>query len=416
MKAILIFVTLILTRPGQAIEVHSTTLKKLVEERNYDVAASQWEYDAAKDREGYLVRSFLPSIDVYGAQESFEIGSRLRRNQPIYGAEAKIRVFNGGQDKIEDNIRSLTADQRRFERQKILAFELEKARGVYWEIIYLQEREEILKNSIEVNKRNLAAANRRIRNGVATESDRYEFQMKDVDLRRELANAQMQLQNQARVLRVFIGMNEGDPLELKEKFTHDHDLSVITQHSESDHDFLFKDTELNADIGQLNARSKRRTWWPKVDAYAAFNKYNQRIESASPDIPLNMSDETAVGIRISSSLSGGTEAFHQAAAQDKEAEGQKLKAIRIKNQIDTAITNDSKELVLLHDLVHEAEENISRAEKYVQLTQTAYIRGIKNSPDVLGATEKLFAVQERRVRILRDFQIAKARILSKIGR
>ena len=43
---------------------------------------------------------------------------------------------------------------------------------------------------------------------------------------------------------------------------------------------------------------------------------------------------------------------------------------------------------------HNAEENIKRAERYYRLTQSEYNRGVKNSPDVLGASQRLFAWQD----------------------
>jgi hypothetical protein len=41
---------------------------------------------------------------------------------------------------------------------------------------------------------------------------------------------------------------------------------------------------------------------------------------------------------------------------------------------------------------------------------------VKNSPDVLGAADKLFDMQHKRLEIIRDFQVAKGHVLAKIGR
>ena len=74
------------------------------------------------------------------------------------------------------------------------------------------------------------------------------------------------------------------------------------------------------------------------------------------------------------------------------------------------------ELTFLHSQVHAAEENVKRATRYYALTQNEYSCGVKNSPDVVGASDRLLENQLMELRLLRDFQISRSHVLSKLGR
>ncbi len=398
---------------ASAFEVTSQTLKSLIEGRNPKVSASKSETEAAGEREGLLVRSFLPSLEIYGAQENFTVGTSTQKSQPTYGAEARINLFNGGRDKIEDNVRLLDTRKRQFQTRRVLSEELEKARSQYWQILYLRDKLKLLTTSLEVNKQNLRAAQRRIKSGVATDSDRFEFEMKDVELRRELEETKVELSTKAQLLAILLGASPEAPLSFPEQLIHDHEYEALLKHDFKDHEFLFREQEIQAEQLSLKSTSSARAWWPKVDAFAAYNQFNQREKD-----PVNAGDrtESVFGIRATISLPAGLEQSRESAALAKESSASTTIANYQKQEVEVHLFGEMAELRLLHDQVHEAEENIDRAERYYKLTQSEYGRGVKNSPDVLGASEKLFDMRHKRLEIIRNFQLSKAHVLSKIGK
>lgn len=393
-------------------EINSENIKALLEARNPRVSAAVLGSQAAAKREGAFARSFLPRVDAYAAQERFKKGRGAAKNQPAYGAEISLNLFNGGKDWLNGQSVSLEAQKRRSGGQRALSEELEKARSAYWELRYLQEKSSLLKSAMEVNQKNLDSAMRRIRSGVATKSDQFEFEMKGVELKREQAETAIQIANGERDLALLLGLGDAK-LAFSESLAHDHAYEQVLKHSPEDHSFLFRETEIEAEQADLAARARGRDWWPKLDAYAAFNQYNEREEDFA-----NKADrkESVLGLRLSLSLSAGAESIFESAALAQEAEAARalssFQRDSIKNHLDAEIAG----LRLLHDQVHEAEENIRRASGYYDITQSEYSRGVKNSPDVLGAADKLFDMQHKRLEIIRDFQVAKGHVLAKIGR
>ena len=89
-----------------------------------------------------------------------------------------------------------------------------------------------------------------------------------------------------------------------------------------------------------------------------------------------------------------------------------MRADQIKIEAEAAFNTAQQELLLLHDLIHEGEKNVEKGAQYFSQTQDEYSRGIKNSPDVLSATNKQLEFKKRFAELRRDYAIAKAQIQS----
>lgn len=388
-------------------------LKSLVEKQSERIQAKEFEVQAAESRKGYLTRSFLPQLEVYASQETFKKGVQDQKSQPAYGAEARINVFNGGRDLLESSKRDLKAERVKYERTVVLAEELQKARKLYWTLLYLKELDQVMNEALKTNESNLKSAQRRIQSGVGTEIDRVEFEMNAVDLRREKLRVAQETESTRRELLVVIGHDPETALSLPEALTHEHEWEALVIHKESDHLELTRPMELRAEEISEQAKIDGRSWLPKLDAFAAYNQFNQREEDSAIEEDRK---ETVMGIRLSLSLDSAIQGNAEASSLKNEARAAKLEASYAKREIENHIHSEMSELRLLHSLVHEADDNIARANKYYKLTQSEYSRGVKNSPDVLGASEKVFEASKRHLEILKDFQISKTHILSKIGK
>jgi outer membrane protein len=401
---------------GAPIEISFENLKLLLDGRSSRLQAAEIEREAALERKGSLGRSFLPKIELHAAQESFQSSVQPWKSEPSFGAEINLNLFNGGRDRLENQIRDLHVERKTVQVQQVAADELQMLRKLYWETVYNLDKIDQIEAAIKVNGANMSAAVKRIRSGVATESDRVEFEMNAVDLDRELAEAKLKLANQTREFVILLSFNLSDKLTFPSRLEHSHDFEAALKHEARDHEFLYKDDELKSQEGELAAEKHRRSWWPEVDAFAAYNDYSQRIESAGPDISNDATNETVIGIRMKmgfGEIFGGT---REAAALAKEASADKKRADLKRREAEAHLESELGELRLLHDQIHSAEENVVRAERYYKLTQSEYGRGVKNSPDVLGASEKLFENKLKRLEIIKDFQIAKSHVLAKIGK
>lgn len=413
-KAIILVISLGLsTGFAESLQITSHQLRGLVESRNERVQAKELERMSSQLKEGSLVRSYLPIVEIYGAQETFKLGSQESKIQPTYGAEVKVNLYNGGQDSLQESQNKLTTRRKSYEKAITITEQLLQTYTVYWDILFLQDYLNLIQQAHDMNSNNLKSANRRIRSGVATESDRIEFEMKEVELRQLKAEIDLKHNSQIQKLKLLLGFDEKIELRFSAESAHEHDWVSKIHHSEEDHEYLVKPLQILSEELKLESTTLQRSYWPKLEAYAAYNQYNEREEEFS-----SASDrkETVVGLRMTLHLFDGLKSSRQSHSMLAQAKATKLEAQYKKRELDLHLHTEISELHFLHGQVHEAEENIKRSEKYYRMTQSEYSRGVKNSPDVLGASEKLLHTQVNRLEITRRFQTLKSHLLAKLGK
>lgn len=398
---------------GAQTAISPENLETLLNEKSPRVTAAKLEVEAADSRTGSLSRSFIPSLDMYASQESFKSGTAEQKSQPAYGAEVRLNLYNGGADRLENEVRELEVTKRGFLSKKTVAEELLKARQIYWQMSFLNKKRELLTKTLDLNNSNLQRALKRIRSGVATDSDRFEFEMKDVDLRREIKQTDLELKNLSQEMNLLLNLPAENTFKLTQELGHEHEFIKELKAEEGQNTFWYQGQKIEADQKNISARQFSQGLWPKLEAFASYNQYNEREKEFSDSANRT---ESVVGLRLRLQLADGFTALQDAAAYKKQAVAEQRLAEFEKSSLAVALENETRRLVFLHDQVHEAEENISRAERYYQLTQSEYTRGVKNSPDVLGAAEKLYERRHKYFEILRDFQLSRSQALAVLGK
>lgn len=396
----------------ESVYITSENIKNLIESKNEKVLASVDMVEASKKREGFLLRSFIPSLEIKAARESIRTDEQVKFSQQMLGAEAKLNLYNAGSDQIENQIRSLDVQKREISLQRVISEEVERGRVIYWNVIYAKEKSNLLKKMIALNAENLKKAQLRIKSGIATKSDQFEFEMKDIELKQDLSETLLKLNSEESHLKVLLGLGRNSEIGYPQNLSHDHEFENVLKHSFRQHEFLYKEDAISAEQKALHAKNSKRSWWPKLDAYASYNKYEVPTTfRGQTDLP----NESEVGVRVTMNLFSAFESQANAGSELKEAEALRKSTEYAKREVEMHIDSEMSELKLLHDQVHDVEENIKRAEQYYKLTLSEYNLGVKNSLDVLSASEKLFDMQNKRLEVIKKFQHSKAHVLSKIG-
>ncbi|MBL7543041.1 MAG: TolC family protein [Bdellovibrionaceae bacterium] len=413
LKHFILSLTFPVLASAEVVDIKYESLKNLLEQRQTKLEAHRLEADAMKLRkDGHLGRSFLPSFELYAGQESFKKGLGTQKSQPGYGVEANLNLYNGGKDRLSADIYDLGWQKKNLQYRRISADELLLVRKLYWEILYAKEKIALLEGQTKLNEQNSASALKRIRSGVATESDKMEFEIKAVDLKQDLEMSKLQLKIQTDELKVLLNVNEKSEVKLPDTIGHQHTFEESVKHSHEDHELISKESDVQASINEFTSQKEANLWRPKLDVVAGFHQFNQREE---PEFSTDEERrESFVGLRLSLSIPEGLNSLKESQALAQEATAYRRLADFQRKQAHAHVESEIAELKLLHSQIHDAEENIQRAEKYYQLTLSEYARGVKNSPDMLSASEKIFEVKNRRLQILKDFNLKQAHVLAKI--
>ncbi len=387
-------------------------LPRLVRDQNGNVEGARFGARSQRARTGYLLRSYLPSLKAEVGGETFQSNPLGSKSQPFGAVEARVNVFRGGRDSLEEAIREERVQVSEAESQQTLFGELTRARKAYWIAVYQKEILRILREALELNAKNRTAAEKRIRSGIATETDRIEFEINRVQLEQDLARVELGLANAERDLSAILGMPADTQFE----------TAVMPPHVHFD-DLLALQTDFDAhrDVAQLRAsgavfeqqkRQLYRWWTPSVDVFGGYLLHTQRERD-----PALLSDryEGVGGVKLTLELFDGLQSKVDGSAAQLQADAFDSRASQRRRELEVRLQSAKAELKLNHDLIHAGERNIELGKDYFTRSLGEYSRGLKNSPDVLGATQKYVEYKRRYAELRRDYHLAHSDLLGIVG-
>ena len=396
----LIFSTILFHNKAHSIEVTYENLKTIVEKNSLNIEA--WQSDDKR-----FFRPHLPEVEVFAAQESFKEGNKAQHTQPTFGAEVKYNIFNGRNHFYDTKKREVQINNKRFTYQRT-----KNVRETYWKYIYSIESINLINEMIELNKSNLKSVQQRIKAGVATQTDRYEFELKSIDLKQRLKEITLSSENLKRQIKFLLNLNNTEDFTVTGSLQHDHNYTTELNYKKSDFDFLYNERDLASDLEVLKSRMPKSIYWPRVDLYASYKQHNQ-LEIDMPNSEDRV--EKLAGVKLSINLNEAIEHEREAKATLLEATTLVNRARYQKHEFGLHVEKEILELDLLHSQIHDSDLSIEIANKYFKTTLAEFARGVKGSADVLSVSEKLFETKNKKLEIIRDFQISKSNVLSMIG-
>lgn len=393
-------------------EVRYEDLARWLPEQNGQVAGALREAEAADVETGHLLRSFLPRVGAELGWENFRTGPYDFQSQPTASLGASLNLFRGGRDALEHQLRGEKSELAKVDAQRKLRTELRLVRRDYWDLIYLQESIRLVKDAIEQNAKNLAAAKRRVGAGMGAETDRYEFEIYQTQLEQELARLELQQKSAERKLGVALGVPVEERLQVVEP-PHEHGEGWLPEGLTPEADLSSQGDSLQERIFDLQGAQAGRWWAPELDVYAHYSLYTFR-EREYPSQADRF--ETVFGAKLTFTLFDGLAQGATARADRRRAEAFRLRANQAYVGARVDFENARAQLKLTHDLVHGTERNVEQSQKYLHGTLSEYQRGLKNSPDVLSASQRYLEARRKFSELKREYNWTKADLMSMLGR
>jgi outer membrane protein len=381
--------------------------EKMVEEfakENPGIISVKERLIAAERLKGSLTRSFLPSVTLSYGREKFTTGPYYQVNQSFGGIEAKVNLFNSGKDRLENEKRAGEAEIANIDAsmtQGIVVAEIRKSMAHY---SYLEEILGIIKEAIVINDQNLKNAQKRINVGLATKTDLLDFKQQKIQLGQEIASLSYDQGVVSRLISTLVGKDPNDSLEVLFENTHpehsdDSKLSFTNSNS-----LITKRAGLISKVALLESKQANKWWMPSLDVYS----YALRFTEKERDFPeAGQRNDFTLGFKLTLPLFDGGEGIREAQARSALARAQesqaRSKSLEIKRETQDAINK----LNLAHNLIHGAEENVEIMSEYRQGILNEYSKGVKNSPDVLQASQRWIDAKTRFAEVKKNYQFAK---------
>ncbi len=388
-------------------EIRFEELPKLVRDRNASAQASSRAAEAVVAREGYLRRSFLPRISVKAGQESAKVGAAAREELGYWSAEARINIFSGGRDRLEEGARRAESEAAKTRAGFEFHNELLKARKNYWHLTATLLLIEDLREAIHGNDENIKAARKRLGAGVTTAADAVQFELEKTILVQNLKRLEHEEDVLKNRLSVLLGLSEHKELRVEKRIPHPPEAEFQEREIAAEENLEVRMFRKQADSEKLRARQSNRWFWPKFDLYA---RHGQPSLSDDYTLAVRKETESIAGVNLTLDLG---QAFHDRAESLAQAQQSQSYAARAEHRA-REVRADSHELQhdlrLLHELLHDADADVERARNFLRLTKSEYARGVKNGPDLREAFLKLYEFRRRKIELGLEYQSAKAEL------
>lgn len=397
---------------AETLSIHFENIPQMVKERNQHSQGAELQKQSAEAMRGHFGRSYLPKISANVGSEKYKTGTQDDRSEPYGSISAKMNIFRGGKDKLQSEIIDAQVNAVSADSEKKLREEIKKARANYWMLVSTMEIRKLLEETIEENEKNLNSARSRIRAGAATVTDRIEFEMYKLELNQNLARLKLASKNAERELAILLGLPETTEIEVPLSVGHDHDDSLLGHSQNSNTNPTVSALMFQSNEALLHSSQLGRWWTPEIDVYAGYNLHTFREREYAPQ---DERYESVIGIQLSLDLLDGFSGRAEKKQKELLSLSLQKQSAQSSRELQAKVEAATAELKLTHELIHQSEEALNRSKIYLVRTLDEYRRGVKNSPDVLSASERNFATRRRFSELRRDYQLARCELMEILG-
>lgn len=416
-RFIVIAASVALALPSAWADVEVTTWESLLRQADSShpsLTASRAQAEEAEARRKHSRAAFFPELGVAGGWETYR--STEERFQSGFGfAYGRWNLFKGGRDRYQLLARSAEEELAELRLEITRAEISQKLARHFYQLLYLQESSRLIQQGLELNETLRAMARRKIQAGLTTQADTLEFDLSESRLRADLSLIQEEQAQEEAALHVALGQTPRAETQAREYRG-----------------------ELEPDLKELRVEewleAAKRRRLPIQEAFSATRQAQYRYRSSwagfLPRVDLeamygrlSLDDREVVGVpqgavqlRFTLPLFEGLASVYErkADARALEASEARLDSARLETELE-ARKLASRIRGLQERLLLE-EKNLDRAKNYYELTLSDYRRGVKNSPDLAGAAERLFEARGRRLSLARDLRLGWIDLAALTGR
>jgi outer membrane protein TolC len=355
--------------------------------------------------------AFLPEISLEGGPMSTRLDDEKNSGTAVYG-KAEWNLYRGGRDQAELRKSEIERD---LEKRKLEGLKSQVAREVsklYYEMLYLLESISIKEQALHMNQDQMKLARAKRSSGLTSEADVLEFELRDSTLNSDLKLLQQQRSAKARDLSFLVGANEApETLAVKGHLETESlkiDRTVALQHFKN-HNLEILDAQSQFQISNQDKAIAKSTYLPKLDLEAQYGKI------ANEERVFDNTNNYRFFLKLNIPLFSGFQSYYDFSASQSKAIQKEMALQNTEIKVRSDLEGLFSELSSLEDRIQLEEKNLQRSESYYKMTISEYKRGLKNSPDVVGASERIMDAKIRNLEFRKEFQITKLRIYELAG-
>lgn len=374
-------------------------------EQNSELSFLQKQVEAKEALYSSSKSSFLPTINAVGGWQSNKTDSNVQTEKGTIGyIEAKYNLFNGFKDKSSINQKNADFNVSKIEflrKQRELRIELTT---LISEMLYLHKLQEVLADEYKVIQSQRKMAQKKVSAGLTGPVDNLEFDLKENEIQIETTQInQLHEEVHQKLVKLFgRELTDGEFSDIS--FQNYNELTTLNKKFDYKENFTYKQIEQNLEKAKSEKNQERSEFLPKLDLTASVGRL-----TPSENTPVQF-NENKYGVTLTIPLFSGLDTYYKVKSSNLNISGTEKLLTQRRLDVESEFTilkNKIGELGKLYKINEQKQDN---AQKYFDLTLGEYRRGIKNSPDLVGATERLFSSRKKQYEILKELEALKIQI------
>lgn len=358
-----------------------------IEEKNIDVFSADKKAEILKLDKKINRSLFLPELSINtGLGKIREIDEEDDKGPYTY-LDGRLNLYNSGRDITQRSIiekqLSLTELEKNLKTKelKIKTFQL------VTKLKLLDIENTIIQQEIKNNNNFSSMAKKKANAGLTSSVDLIDFEIKNENLNLELetiAAERVEFENELKTL-------YGNKLTLEEIKLYAQNLAppTIVGRPVIQNTLQFKMATYAHEEATLNTRISKSQYLPTLDLEAKWGQITPHeslfSEKKEYQVALNLNIPLFTGFSTKSYID-----------QNKLVELQKdREKQQVQIDLEAKVENDLKNIDLLKKTLLSLEKSQQRANRYSDLTIDEYRRGIKNSPDLISASDQKYDLQRK---------------------
>lgn len=408
-KVFSLFIFLVLSARADHPNEGQFTLEQLLKEaelNNLTIQAQEKVVESAKNQVAEKSASYYPQLSLEGGPLSTKYNEEKNNGVAMYG-KLEWNLYRGGSEQALIDIAKINSALL---EQKLKTEKLNVRREifkVYYEILFVLESVALKEKAIQMNQDQMKLAQLKKSSGFTSNTDVIEFELREATLKSDLILLYQERDQKSRELATLLGRKEAAEEILVKGHLHREKLAlskeqVLANYEASNFDFIQAHAELA--ISEKEKKIAFSGFLPKLNFEAKYGKL------ASEEKVFQDSDNYSLMLKVTIPIFSGFETQSSTRAINSDIAS---KAILLSNKrliFKSELENLVSLLKTFSDRLDLEEKNLNRAEEYYKLTMGEYKRGVKNSPDMVGASERLLETKIRNLEYRKDYYLTKLKL------
>jgi outer membrane protein len=377
-------------------EVHA--LEKRLYESNKELQALKDTKESEEALAKGAYSGYYPTLNVIGGLQRNKTDDRDERG-PVGYLQGNFNLFRGFADETLVSKYSVRTKLRELDyeiaRRRLKLSLIESLS----EMTYLHKLKAILEDELSVTLTEKKMAARKVSAGLTGKVDDIEFELREDEIR--IKQKQIDQQHAEAHHKLFEIFGE-DITDSETKNINFHPLEVFAKfltQAKMEKNPSVERSKLLGEVARLESRSVRAEFMPSVDLVYALGRL-------TPTNNTNLQfSESQVALLLTMPLFSGFSSHYKAKSASLAQSAAEKDKDQTELRVQAEFKNVSRKMGELLELAQINERKLINSKKYFELTMAEYRRGVKNSPDLVTATERWFETQKSQYEIMRDLEV-----------